>query len=230
MSATFPGDPADPQQLNRYAYVGNDPLTRYDLNGLWSVSGAWDWTKKKAKAVGGAYKGFVKDTVGIASDYVKGGPKALAEDWQQGWNTMSTSEQVALMAAPAVPAAALGGAEIAGAGGAATLGGEALSAEAPEAKNWVESLLGGDEGCADEAYSDMPSGTPNFDDPAASPGEGWEWRGNGEPGSSEGSWYKKDPRETLYPDLDNAEHGPHYDWKSNGKWYRVFPDGRIVPK
>ncbi|MBI5871327.1 MAG: RHS repeat-associated core domain-containing protein [Actinobacteria bacterium] len=32
------GAPTDPQQRNRYAYATNNPLTRYDLNGL-SVCG-----------------------------------------------------------------------------------------------------------------------------------------------------------------------------------------------
>ncbi|MHB9053631.1 MAG: RHS repeat-associated core domain-containing protein, partial [Thermoleophilia bacterium] len=29
------GTPTDPQQRNRYSYVGNDPLTRYDLSGMY---------------------------------------------------------------------------------------------------------------------------------------------------------------------------------------------------
>ncbi|MHB9054463.1 MAG: RHS repeat-associated core domain-containing protein [Thermoleophilia bacterium] len=45
------GTPTDPQQRNRYSYVGNDPLTRYDLSGYaWCgpgitdrIKGAGDW-------------------------------------------------------------------------------------------------------------------------------------------------------------------------------------------
>ncbi|MCL5883204.1 MAG: DUF6531 domain-containing protein [Actinobacteria bacterium] len=32
------GTPTDPQQRNRYQYVGNDPLTRYDLSGMFSIT------------------------------------------------------------------------------------------------------------------------------------------------------------------------------------------------
>lgn len=50
------------------------------------------------------------------------------------------------------------------------------------------------------------------------PVKGWEWRGNGEPGSSEGSWYNPETDESLHPDLDHDEpEGPHWDW--------IDPDG-----
>jgi RHS repeat-associated protein len=77
-----------------------------------------------------------------------------------------------------------------------------------------------------------PSGVPNFENPAASPGEGWEWRGTGEPGSTKGSWYNPDTGESLHPDVGHPDPiGPHYDWKApDGATYRVYPDGRIVPK
>jgi RHS repeat-associated protein len=32
----------DSQQRNRYSYTGNDPLTRYDLNGMWWGGDAWN--------------------------------------------------------------------------------------------------------------------------------------------------------------------------------------------
>jgi RHS repeat-associated protein len=30
------GEPTEPQQRNRYPYVGNNPMMRYDLNGMTS--------------------------------------------------------------------------------------------------------------------------------------------------------------------------------------------------
>ncbi|MHB8858103.1 MAG: RHS repeat domain-containing protein [Thermoleophilia bacterium] len=45
------GTPADPQQRNRYQYVGNDPLTRYDLSGLVLGGDAWGWVKDRASDV-----------------------------------------------------------------------------------------------------------------------------------------------------------------------------------
>ena len=35
------GDANDPLQRNRYPYVGNDPFTRYDLNGMSWGGDAW---------------------------------------------------------------------------------------------------------------------------------------------------------------------------------------------
>jgi hypothetical protein len=77
-----------------------------------------------------------------------------------------------------------------------------------------------------------PSSPPDFRDPSVSPGPGWEWRGAGPPGSERGAWYNPTTRETLHPDLDHpGPIGPHYDWRSpDGYFYRVFPDGRILPR
>lgn len=73
---------------------------------------------------------------------------------------------------------------------------------------------------------------PNFQNPAEAPGSGWEWRGNGDPGSSKGSWYNPESGESLHPDLGHPDPiGPHYDWKApNGVTYRVYPDGTVVEK
>ncbi len=74
--------------------------------------------------------------------------------------------------------------------------------------------------------------SPNFNNPAKSPGEGWEWKGNGPEGSSEGSWVNPETGEKLYPDLNHPEPlGPHYDYTApDGSQYRIYPDGRIEPK
>jgi RHS repeat-associated protein len=75
------------------------------------------------------------------------------------------------------------------------------------------------------------------DDPSKCPGKGWEWKGKGEPGSSEGSWYKEETGESLHPDLDHPTEGQgiegHYDYNYRGSGtngWRVFPDGKIEPK
>jgi RHS repeat-associated protein len=80
--------------------------------------------------------------------------------------------------------------------------------------------------------SEGPSGVPNFENPAASPGDAWEWRGAGEPGSTKGSWYNPETGESLHPDLSHPDPiGPHYDWNApDGTTYRVYPDGRVVSK
>jgi len=67
--------------------------------------------------------------------------------------------------------------------------------------------------------------------PAESPGEGWEWKGKGEPGSEEGSWFNEETREYLHPDFKPSSHGPHYDYRgADGSEWRIYPDGRIEPK
>ena len=79
------------------------------------------------------------------------------------------------------------------------------------------------------------SGNPKFPgwDPSKSPGEGYEWRGKGEPSSGKGAWYNPKTKETLHPDLDHPEpYGPHWDYNypGGGKGYRVYPDGSITSK
>jgi RHS repeat-associated protein len=70
------------------------------------------------------------------------------------------------------------------------------------------------------------------DDATIPPGPGWEWRGKGQPGSAEGSWYNPGTEEVLRPDVNHAPPvGPHWDYKDkSGKWWRVKPDGTMEPK
>ena len=84
-------------------------------------------------------------------------------------------------------------------------------------------LLGG-------SSSSLPQ--PDFSNPANSPGPGWQWRGNGPPGSPYGAWYNPVTRESLHPDLLHPPPiGPHYDWIApGGARFRLFPDGSVVPK
>lgn len=66
--------------------------------------------------------------------------------------------------------------------------------------------------------------------PSQSPGSKFEWKGKGEPGSEEGSWFDPETREYLRPDLESS-HGPHYDYRApDQSRYRIYPDGRIEPK
>jgi hypothetical protein len=72
-------------------------------------------------------------------------------------------------------------------------------------------------------------------DPTKSPGEGWEWKGKGVQGESQGSYTNPETGESLHPDLGHSTEGkgigPHWDYKSpDGRWYRVYPDGTIQPK
>jgi len=48
--------------------------------------------------------------------------------------------------------------------------------------------------------------------PAKSPGKGFEWRGKGDPASGKGSWYNPKTDESWYPNLNHDP--PH--WASLG--------------
>lgn len=66
------------------------------------------------------------------------------------------------------------------------------------------------------------------DDPTKAP-DGFEWRGNGSPGSSKGNWYNPDTGEILHPDLNHPQPiGPHWDFRDILKqWWRIFRNGKF---
>jgi RHS repeat-associated protein len=68
--------------------------------------------------------------------------------------------------------------------------------------------------------ANAPTPPANPSDP---PGPGWEWRGSGPPGSSEGSWYNPSTGESLHPDLGHGDPiGPHWDYTDpTGKTWRI---------
>jgi len=88
---------------------------------------------------------------------------------------------------------------------------------------------------------DAPNIKPPYDgqilgnDPTKSPGEGFEWKGNGKPGSGKGSWVRGEgkTREILHPDLNHpAPIGPHWDYRgpSCPEGARLYPDGKWEAK
>jgi RHS repeat-associated protein len=86
-----------------------------------------------------------------------------------------------------------------------------------------------------ERTGDVAIPAPGYpgNDPSKSPGDGWEWRGNGEPGSPDGNWFNPQTGESIHPNLDHAPPiGPHYDYKPSrgAPWQRLFPDGTLEPK
>jgi RHS repeat-associated protein len=81
----------------------------------------------------------------------------------------------------------------------------------------------------------LAAGTPDLPDldETGVPPAGWEWRGTGPEGSSEGSWVPKgDPKggEYIRPDVSHGE-GFHYDGRDkNGNEGRYFPGRGREPK
>ena len=71
------------------------------------------------------------------------------------------------------------------------------------------------------------SGDKLGEDPARRPGEEFEWRGKGEPGSRKGSWFNPETGESLHPDLDHPPpKKPHWDYESaDGEKARLNVDG-----
>ena len=68
------------------------------------------------------------------------------------------------------------------------------------------------------------------DDSTVAP-KGYEWRGSGEQGSKEGSYYNPYTKSSLHPDLDHPDPiGPHWDYSGPEGKFRIFPDGKILPK
>jgi len=69
-------------------------------------------------------------------------------------------------------------------------------------------------------------------DPTKPPGKGFEWRGGGNPGTREGSWYNPQSKEIWRSDFHHpGPIGPHWDYRdANGVWWRVYPDGHKEQK
>jgi Bacterial toxin 37 len=76
-----------------------------------------------------------------------------------------------------------------------------------------------------------PSAKPNFKDPSKPPSADFQWKGRGAPGTH-GNWVNPQTGEKFNPDLGHpGPIGPHYDYVDpSGAEWRMFPDGRILPK
>ncbi|WP_341809371.1 RHS repeat-associated core domain-containing protein [Xanthomonas oryzae pv. oryzicola] len=83
--------------------------------------------------------------------------------------------------------------------------------------------------CQVNQTSEQPDPTPPLpDDPQECPGEGWEWRGNGPPGSDKGNWVNPATGGKLHPDFGHKPpKGPHWGYTDGeGNKWDYFPDGR----
>ena len=75
----------------------------------------------------------------------------------------------------------------------------------------------------------MPAGITSPMNPTEAPGPGWEWRGDGAPGSNQGNWFNPQTQQRLHPDWNHpGDIPPHYDYSTDGKnWTRIPPGGEI---
>jgi hypothetical protein len=72
-------------------------------------------------------------------------------------------------------------------------------------------------------------------DPTKPPGKDFEWRGKpgSRPGDPTGDWYNPNTGESFRPDLRRpGPQGHHWDYRPgpSSPWWRVFPDGKVLPK
>lgn len=139
---------------------------------------------------------------------------------------------IAGLAISQVDSPAIGPADVVGAmllAGAAQEGLKGLGELISDAIDTIKSAFASKNKNADSSQAEAPS-IPK--DATQAPGPDWEWRGKGAPGSNKGSWVNPKTGETFHPDMNHpGPIGPHYDYKTpNGDQYRVYPDGRVVPK
>ncbi|MGH8247138.1 MAG: RHS repeat-associated core domain-containing protein, partial [Gammaproteobacteria bacterium] len=217
--------PLYPQKWNRYLYVRNDPANFIDPSGLCSgPSGpVLELIADIATSIGsgGGPSSLALQFDGLLNDLVEEG---WLESWSDAGDTLSLTFHVSvfdrlfaagLFQGPAAQAIRwaerIDWRKVIGVGLAAL---EAL-------RQWY----------ASGATVDSPFGWPG-NDPTKPPGEGWEWRGDGPPGSSQGNWHKPPTGESLHPDLGHGPpQGRHWDYKDpSGKWWRISPNGKMSPK
>jgi RHS repeat-associated protein len=227
----------DPQYWNRYSYVGNNPLSWADPTGR----------NKEGPAMGSRFCGAENDFrkcggedgfwdtgggggIGFGNEYaeaISNGyvPGMSADMWAgldrfnrdlettiQEHQRAQQSPSGATVATRVVGIALLDGPEI---------GPMDLFALAILAAEILDHL----------AEPDLARPYPG-NDPSRSPGEGWEWKGSGQPGSGRGNWHNPGTGESLHPDVAHPwPVGPHWDWRApDGKWYRIHPDGTTRPR
>ncbi|KKQ34728.1 MAG: hypothetical protein US52_C0049G0006, partial [candidate division WS6 bacterium GW2011_GWA2_37_6] len=80
-------------------------------------------------------------------------------------------------------------------------------------------------------YLNSSNPFPGYDS-TIPPRQGFVWKGSGQPGSGQGSWYNPITGEKYYPDLNHSDPiGEHWDYTNpQGEEFRIYPDGRMVPK
>ena len=77
------------------------------------------------------------------------------------------------------------------------------------------------------------SGRDLGEDPTKSPGEGFEWKGRGDPESGKGNWHNPKTQESLHPDLNHpSPKQPHWDYDGPDfpRGARLNLDGTWEPK
>lgn len=213
---------------NLYSYVLNNPLSFFDPDGRFAIP-LFTW------AIGGAI-GFPV-TLGVAA--------AVAVGYAACWSVQQMTNNGTLEAGSTAQLIATGIAS--GITGTALNSIESMNWCAPTSSSMqiVSTGYGGyairypdipmyKSKDAERRSSDEPGSPPYRGDKLGRrdnpPAEGFEWKGDGPPGSKQGNWVrgKGEARETLHPDFDHGPpQGKHWDYRGPGfpKGTRLYPDG-----
>jgi RHS repeat-associated protein len=207
----------NPQSLNLYSFVENNPMTTGDPDG--HCVGDGDGNTECGMSL--PYTSGTMALEGADTRTIQ--PNLLANKWWQKLkNLFSCDDNCGPSYANTLPWPALKRVEWTIAAGARTavVGGLLAGYLVSPPGQFAKDTIG-------------PNKTPNPpSDPKQSPGKGWEWRGKGAPGSAEGSWYNPGTGESLHPDLNHPDPiGPHWDYRDpSGNDWRIYPDGNASPK
>ena len=199
----------DPVFADRYRYVGNNPLNAVDPWGLFPPLVASMSLPPLDSGRGGRIDG-----PGATPPLERPAPGDRAPD---------PEPEILIDIVPEGPGIIITDGPIPGGGGIEFGGGKPgiLDGEGPAGGQCL--LVDRAESGNSEKPKKDEGPPPYPQNPDESPGPGWEKRGP--------NWYNPETGQSLYPDLDNTKHGPHYDWRdSAGRWWRYYPDGRLEQK
>ncbi|MCI5746192.1 MAG: polymorphic toxin type 37 domain-containing protein, partial [Erysipelotrichaceae bacterium] len=219
-------DPESINGLNLYCYCYNDPINYYDPSGHFAIS---TLIILGLIAVGAVIGG----TVAGVNSYNNGN-----RGWELAGDILggaliggAIGGIVGYFAAPGIAAMLSSTGTIGGA--LAFAGGMGLTGAGIAISTVGQLALAGtivSVGALSAAASTMMfyDGRWPGDNPTKAP-DGFEWRGNGAPGSSKGNWYNPDTGEILHPDLNHPQPiGPHWDFRDILKqWWRIFRNGKF---
>src|SRR5439155_7189317 len=236
----------NPQALNRYAYSYNNPLKYTDPSGhcpnsfCYFVAGFFAQLGYTSDPIPSGYVGSADALAVQPNDE----PDAMLYGRLTGSVASGVLSYVEIAAGITVgTGGGIGGAlacvPTAGGGcvvgaGAVALGaglvteGALTGANGANSAGQTAAILMARRGKAGGGSTQSPQGFPS--DPSEPPAKGWQWRGKGDPGSSQGSWVNPDTGESLHWDTTHhgVEHWDYVDPEGNEFW--IWQDGTMDPK
>jgi RHS repeat-associated protein len=234
---------SDPQSLNRYTYVNNNPLRYIDCNG------------HEPGDVAGFLYGMLAQWMYDNLWFLPGLQQRYAPGQYESAATVAGRSVGNDLASLTGMAEVILGSEGTGGGCGISLTGGGAAVGVPVAAVSLVVVVHGAITCvyaeteglklmlmeargmgAGGPRPEAPTGVGEWEkpptDPNQSPGSDWEWRGSGPPESGRGSWYNSKTGEALHPDLDHTGPiDPHWDYiDPEGFEWRWYIDGSFAAK